>query len=215
MKAVIVEDEILVADHLRKILEKQSVQVIKMVENTVDATQLILESPDIFLVDIRLADNSSGIDLGKKLCASRIPFIYITANNEMDIIKRAAITEPQSYITKPFNERDVIAAVELIRQKYYTSTSIEVPSPKGKISIAFEDISYLEADGSYTKIITPDKSFLTRKTLKEISAELGSQFIRIHRSFIVNKYKITSRKASSVFIGHKELKISRSFREKL
>ena len=215
MKGVIVEDEFLVADHLRKILVRQDVEVIDMVDNVESAVDLISRSPDFFLVDIRLSNNSNGISLGEKLNKHRIPFIYITANNEIDVIKRAASTKPQTYITKPFNERDVIAAVEVIRGQYSSSVFFNVLTPKGKVEIPLNEILYFEADGSYTKIVTADQTYLKRVSLKEILDNVTIDFIRIHRSYIVNVQQITSRKANSVFIGETELNISRSYKKNL
>ncbi len=157
MKVVLIEDEYLVADYLKTILVKNGFEVIGMADDYQTALKLIAFKPDVCLVDIRLANNENGIDVGKVLNKKQIPFIYLTANNELTTIKDAVKTHPEAYLTKPFSERDVIAALELINFKFNAIKTLELKTVKGKIEILFDDILYIEADNVYTKIISKSK----------------------------------------------------------
>ena len=75
MKAVIVEDEYIVAEHLADILTKNHIVVLGATDNLVEAEKMLLKLPDLFLLDIRLSDHQSGIEFGKKLHQLKIPFI--------------------------------------------------------------------------------------------------------------------------------------------
>ncbi|MBW6484360.1 MAG: response regulator transcription factor [Vicingaceae bacterium] len=215
MNAIIVEDELIIADHLAQILTGINVNVIEIIDDLTEAEKSLAKSPDFYLLDIRLSNNQNGIEFGEKLNKLNIPFIYITANNELKILKKAIATEPTSYITKPFKERDVIAVVELIRLKKSTKKQLEIITSKGIELILESDILYCEAEGSYTKIVTNSKLITQRITLKKITEKLSNDFVRIHRSFIVNKQKITTQKANSVFINESQLPVSRAYKNYL
>ena len=131
MNAIIVEDELIIADHLSQILSSIKVNVIEIIDDLADAEKSLAKSPDFYFLDIRLSNNQNGIELGEKLNQLNIPFIYITANNELEVLKKAIATQPTSYITKPFKERDVIAAVELIKLKVKDSKYLQVITAKG------------------------------------------------------------------------------------
>lgn len=215
LRAVIVEDELIVANHLKTILQKNDVEVIDIVDNPKDAEDILKLSPDFYLLDIRLVENSNGLEIGKKLNNLKIPFIYITANNEISIIKKAVATNPLSYISKPFNERDVLAAIELLKIKFSNKRFLQIITPKGKQNIPEQNILYCEANGSYIYVVTEDNKYTQRITIKEVTEKLSDNFVRIHRSYLINTSKITFRKASSIFIGEKEIFITRFYKNNL
>jgi DNA-binding LytR/AlgR family response regulator len=215
LRAVIVEDELIVANHLKTILQKNDVEVIDIVDNPKDAEDILKLSPDFYLLDIRLVENSNGLEIGKKLNNLKIPFIYITANNEISIIKKAVATNPLSYISKPFNERDVLAAIELLKIKFSNKRFLQIITPKGKQNIPEQNILYCEANGSYIYVVTEDNKYTQRITIKEVTEKLSDNFVRIHRSYLINTSKITFRKASSIFIGEKEIFVSRFYKNNL
>lgn len=167
MNAIIIEDELIIADHLAQILSSIHVNVIEIIDDLTDAENSLTKPPDFYFLDIRLSNNQNGIEFGKILNNLTIPFIYITANNELEILKKAIATEPTSYITKPFKERDIIAAVELIRLKTTTSRFLQIITSKGMRQITEQEILYCEAGGSYVKIVTKNEVFIQRMTLKK------------------------------------------------
>lgn len=212
MRAVIIEDDFIVADHLQMVLNSMGVSVINVVDNLDDAEKTLSLGIDFYLLDIRLSKEHNGINFGKRLRSLKIPFIYLTANNEMRTMNDAIATEPEAYISKPFKESDVIATVELLRLRIKKSPSILVIGPKGSREILEKHILYCEAEGSYTRIFTENETILQRMTLREIEHKLSDSFLRIHRSYLVNKQMITSQKANAVFIGNIELPISKSYK---
>lgn len=213
MNAIIVEDELIIADHLSQILSSINVNVIEIIDDLTDAEKSLTKAPDFYFLDIRLSNNQNGIEFGEKLNKLNIPFIYITANNEIEVLKKAIATQPTSYITKPFKERDVIAAVELIKLKTKVAKYLQVITPKGVKKIAEQEILYCEAEGSYVKIVAENGTFIQRMTLKKTLEMLSDDFIKIHRSYVVNKYKISSFKSNVVFINNHQLPISRAYKD--
>ena len=103
-KILIVEDNYLVYDYYRKLLQKKNYEVGPYIDNYDEALEAILKFlPDLILIDIQLSDSSilDGIALGKYLTEnSNIPFIYLTISKDDHTVKRAKLTEPADYIIK-------------------------------------------------------------------------------------------------------------------
>ena len=117
MKVLIIEDDVLIANYIKYVLEKNEYYV----TGIADTTETVADSikvlcPDIALLDIRLSGGESGIDISDVLDKKDIPFVYLTANSDRATMSSALKTNPIAYITKPFNEDNVIAAIELLRQ---------------------------------------------------------------------------------------------------
>jgi len=155
MRLNIVEDEVIVADDLADIIQQYGITKIDLFHSYAEGLASIKNPADAYILDIRLGDGN-GVDLGSKLSQLEIPFIYITANNEVDIIKKAVQTKPVAYISKPFKDRDVIAAIELLKSKNLNAT-VELNTSKGKISVNTNDILFCKADDVYVEIITENK----------------------------------------------------------
>jgi DNA-binding LytR/AlgR family response regulator len=217
MNALIVEDDLIVAKHISSILEKNDIKVIGIASN-IQSSLKIIEANDVEIVilDIKLANNDNGIEISKTLNSLGIPFIYITANSDYNTLLKAGESEPKSYITKPFNEIDVIAAVTLIKvQKSINEGFIEVHYKGGRKKIPFKDIMYIKSSNVYVDIVTKDKSYTERKALKKIETELPEKkFKRIHKSYIVNIDYIDVKKTNSVVIGSSEIPISKFYKSK-
>lgn len=117
MKVLIIEDDVLIANYIKYVLEKNEYYVTGIADTTETVKKSIkVLCPDIALLDIRLSGGESGIDISGVLDKKDIPFVYLTANSDRATMSSALKTNPVAYITKPFNEDNVIAAIELLRQ---------------------------------------------------------------------------------------------------
>ena len=213
MKVVIIEDDLIVADHLTMMLQRHGITVLGVIDNAEDAMQEWTDGADLYFVDIRLSGIKTGIDLGKVLHANNQAFVYVTANNEISTVKKAAETSPFGYITKTYKESDVVALLELFKVQF--AREFEVNTDFGKKRIKLTDILYLEADGSYVKIFTKERLYTERGTLTEIEERYDSYFIRVHRSFLVNTDKIDEYNSKEVYVNGKAIPISRSYKDLL
>jgi len=88
-----------------------------------------------------------------------------------------------------------------------------VRSERKMVKVDFEDILYVESLSDYVKIITAEKTIITRETITNLEEKLNKNFIRIHRSFIVPLNKINSYTNEFIEINKKALPISRSYKE--
>ena len=140
-------------------------------------------NPLIAIVDIRLYNNESGIKVAQMLNQRNIPFLFLSANNELHTVKIASQTNPETYLTKPFKENDIIAAFEIIKSKYY-SEKFTLNTVNGDQEVFKESILYAKAENVYVDVYLNTEEKLTlRSGLSDLEAAFGNDFLRIHRSF--------------------------------
>lgn len=118
-KILIVENERIVADDIKQRLEDLGYEVIGISGNSEDALKKTGEiKPDIILMDIILTGEVDGIKTAQQISEIySIPFIYLTAYYDDEILKRASLTQPAGYITKPFNTVGLHAAIQMALYK--------------------------------------------------------------------------------------------------
>lgn len=115
-KILIVEDQFIEANNLQMILERAGYHVCSIARSYYDATKIIEEErPNIVLLDIYLKGELTGIDLAKTLREKNIPFVYLSANSNKDILNAAKATRPYGFLVKPFRERDVLVTLDIAR----------------------------------------------------------------------------------------------------
>ena len=118
-KILIVENERIVANDIKQLLEDLGYDVIGISGTSEDALKKVRErNPDLILMDIVLTGEVDGIDTAQQISELyTIPFIYLTAYYDDGILERAALTQPAGYITKPFNSVGLHAAIQMALYK--------------------------------------------------------------------------------------------------
>lgn len=118
-KILILEDEVLVAADIDEILTKKNYEV--AISNSVNEALIIALDfkPDVILCDINLNDKKSGIDFINELHATKKYFevIYISSYTYNEYIKKSQITNPITYLVKPFSDEQLIVSVEMAFMK--------------------------------------------------------------------------------------------------
>ncbi|WP_316800488.1 sigma 54-interacting response regulator [Pedobacter frigidisoli] len=118
-KILIVEDEFIVANDLRIMLEKAGYKVCGIAPSVVKALELIAsKQPDWILLDIFLQGDKTGIDLAGQLTEMGVPFIYISANTNQGILEAAKATLPYGFLVKPFREKDLMVMLDIARYRH-------------------------------------------------------------------------------------------------
>jgi len=113
-KILIVEDEFVVANGLRLILEQAGYHVTGIATSAEEADQVLRsQGADLVLLDIRLNGKQTGIDLAKKLRTGNIAFIYLSANSSQKVLEEAKATEPYGFLVKPFREKDLLIMLDI------------------------------------------------------------------------------------------------------
>ena len=111
----IVEDERIVAEDIKVSLEARGYTVPGIASSRDQAIEGIRRtSPQLVLMDIMLKGPDDGIETARLVRELfGIPVIYLTSHADQDTLNRAKITEPFGYIIKPFEERDLLSAIEI------------------------------------------------------------------------------------------------------
>jgi AmiR/NasT family two-component response regulator len=112
---LVVEDETIVGFELKEDLERLGYFVPEVLETGEAVVQAVARfRPDLMLVDIRLRGSLDGIEAVYQAKAEfDLPVIYLTAYSDPDTLRRAALTGPDAFLLKPFDERELAANVEL------------------------------------------------------------------------------------------------------
>jgi DNA-binding NarL/FixJ family response regulator len=174
-KILIIEDEIVIAEDIQNILEKEGYEIAGIAECYDEAIKLFNKNkPDIIISDIYLKDSKTGIDIVKEFLKSRaVPVIFITAYSSNEIIEILANFNSITYITKPFTDGQLIAAVKLI------NTKLKKNRIKVKVTHREQEIVDFIINGFSSKEIA-DKLFISPET------------VRTHRKNIFSKFNVNS-----------------------
>ncbi len=206
---VIIEDEFFAASHLQTLITSLGYQVEAVYYNAEDFLCKTNWQFDAAIVDIFLSGALTGLHIAEKLSERQKPFIFLTANQDAATLKLAARLGPRAYLSKPFQPNDVQAALEMIslNQMHH----IKIRTPHGYEELHPADILFIRSDGAYIEIVTLNQTVVQRKLLKEIEQQLPPSFIRVHRSYIINKAFVEHWTASVINIKGHEIPVSRQF----
>ncbi|WP_405266165.1 LytR/AlgR family response regulator transcription factor [Cellulophaga sp. Ld12] len=223
LQCIIADDEPIA----RQIIETyiQQIPNLSLVASCKDAFEvmqvLVEQHVDILFLDINMP-KLSGLSLLKTLQV-KPSVILTTAYSEYALEGfELAVTD---YLLKPFSLERFIQATQKVQQKTIDispmiaieekeeAQTIFVKSDKQIIKINFDEIAYIEAYGNYIKIFTT-KMILTPQTLTEFLTKLPQQFVRIHKSFVVNFEKIKVIEGNLIHLNETvKLPIGKSFKK--
>lgn len=161
MRALIVEDEIFSATHLKHIIQEIGVEVIDIVDNSKDALEICKKlKPDIVLMDIMIKGATSGVETAVEIeynISKDILIIFLTAYSDAEMIDYATRANAFAYLLKPYRKGEIVATIKLA----------EANLKKDKTVIKeFKNSSEIELAGGY--IFNLDTSKLSKES-KEIS----------------------------------------------
>ena len=119
-KILVVEDEVITAKAIVSALKNLGYDVLGYVGSGEEAIQKASEdSPDLILMDIVLYGEMDGIEATAQIKDRfNIPVVYLTAHSDDSTLEMAKITEPYGYIIKPFEDRELLVAIEIALYKH-------------------------------------------------------------------------------------------------
>jgi len=213
---LLVDDDFLNRRLTKKVLLENGYTVLEA-KNAIEAFGHLKKAAiTLAILDINLGEKEQdGISIGQQIKDKfSIPFIYLTAYENPEIIGTAVITAPSSYLTKPFKNIDLIASIEVTIRQSVTKhiPKITVKDEDFKLELPINQINFIESDGNYILFHTDEKTYKTRSTIKKIMEDLSSKyFVQTHRAYIVNKSKIKKYNNKNVIIGEKTIPVSDNF----
>ncbi|QSW90876.1 MULTISPECIES: response regulator transcription factor [Flavobacterium] len=210
INVLIIEDTPEQSDMLVKVLLENNYSIAGVAANFADALKLFYEKTvDIIIIDVFLDGKPEGITFAESINiipnASK-PFVFLTSSQDRQIFERAKLTKPFSFLMKPFNELEILYAIEMAVEKFYEQTNVFLSEEQNTVisndslfikkknslkKVALEDILYIEVEERYCNIITEKEKFVILISLTKISELLDkNKFVKTHRNTIVNIDKI-------------------------
>ena len=239
IRALIVDDEPLARRSIRRFLNRASgMEIIGQCgdgESAVDAIRS--EKPDLVFLDVQMPE-MTGFDVIRQIGPEAMPVtIFVTAYDKYAV--RAFEMNAIDYLLKPFGEQRFAHALKRAKERLAGKSNLDdlrvllaglqraqtddrlTVSANGRILlINVKDIDWISASGNYAQLHTGNRDYEIRQSLTTLEGRLNPrEFIRIHRSTIVNVRRI--REIQPWFHGHhlvvlqngQELRMSRYQRE--
>lgn len=237
---LVVEDESIVSKDIQNSLKKIGYNVVGSCNNAQEAIDIATElHPDVVLMDIMLKGNLTGIAAAEQIKLLNIPVIFLTAYADEATLAKAKITEPYGYILKPFKEKDLNISIEMAIHRHKKLTELRkerdflyslvenkeaakdvlfVKSNSRLVKINTKDIFFIEALKDYVVINTELTRYTIHSTMKDIEKKVSpSDFLRVHRSFIVRVDKIVAIENHNLILekDKKQIPIGGSYKDEL
>jgi two-component system LytT family response regulator len=238
LRSIIIDDEQKGIDALKILLERfiSEVNVVAETINPSEAKSLIENyRPEIVFLDINMPE-MNGFELLETLTWKNFNLVFVTAHEEHAL--RALKSNAMDYLLKPVDHEDLRLTVEKIKnqvnivspdvtklnyQKLFESiydgkkNRIIINSRAGIESIDVDSIISLESKSNYTQIsLTDGREITSSKTLKDFDEQLctdGSNFMRVHHSFIINLHKVQrflKKKEDIIMINDQVIPVAKS-----
>jgi len=192
--------------------------------NPVEAVEFLrTRSVDLLFLDVEMPI-MSGIDLLRTLQNPPL-VVLITSSTEyaVEAFEQAVV----DYLVKPVSYARFLQAAHKSlevtqRQPSVGVDSIQSPAPDSDftfvkvdnklVRVSFQEVHYVEALGDYVHIVTGHSKLIVYSTMKAVEEKFPTtRFVRIHRSFIVNIYRIQSLEDNSVTVENKHLPVGQTY----
>lgn len=227
MNCIIVDDDKLARDVLEKFISRVDfLDLVGTYEDAIEASNALKKKDngvDLIFLDVEMPE-MTGIEFLSTM--NEAPQIIIVSSKEQYALDsyEYAVTD---YLLKPVHYTRFLKAVNKAYDKVYEQpvtqigdSEIFVKSNSALVRLEYDDILWIEALENYIMIRTFDNKFIIHFTMKSMESKLSfGQFVRVHRSYIVNRNKIEVIEDSSVVVrtelGVKSIPIGKSYREKL
>ncbi|MES0873216.1 LytR/AlgR family response regulator transcription factor [Sinimarinibacterium thermocellulolyticum] len=202
MRVVIVDDEPLARERLRRLLQEfPGYEVVGEAGDGETALDVIDdEEPDLVLLDIRMG-GIDGLQVGRQLAEMDVPpaVIFTTAYSEHAL--SAFDASAQGYLLKPIRLEKLRDALQRVRkptraQKPQGTSAAGDGKPKrefvlattrdGLVRVPFDEILYFLADQKYTTVYHLHGEVLIEESLKTLEIDFAPLFLRVHRKALVN-----------------------------
>jgi DNA-binding LytR/AlgR family response regulator len=227
-RCLIIDDEPLATKLIRTHLGKlDSFEVAGECRNALKAIEFLKsEKIDLMFLDVNMPE-ITGLDFLKTL--PNPPYVIITTAYREYAIEGYDL-DVVDFLLKPISFERFLKAINRFCSRMHSSISknannsnemhdkryIHIQDGKNIFKLPYDDVFYFEGYGEYVKVITTIKTYLVRDSLAEFENKLSAEnFLRIHKSYIVNIKKITGFSTIHTIIKDTELPIGRIYRDKV
>jgi len=227
---LIVEDEFITKKIIRDALLDLGYSISGEASDADTAMEVLRKKQtDLAILDIMIQGEKDGVWIAKQIRAHfNIPFIFLSANADKETVKRAAETEPNGYLVKPFDRPGIYASIETALRNFSSgdptsnskedalmvSDSVFIKERQVYKKIKYDDILYIKTEGHYLDIFTKIKKHVARGNLKDfVDVPSAKSFMQIHRSYVVNIKEIEGFGGDFITVNKTDLPLAASFKE--
>jgi DNA-binding LytR/AlgR family response regulator len=215
-KCIIIDDEELARGLLESYVAKLDyLELVGSFENPLDALDCLKkEEIRIVFLDIQMPE-IKGTDFAKFIPPTA-KIIFTTAYS--DYALEGYDLNATDYLLKPITFQRFLKAVEKTKPETTTintaDKTITIKSGYDLFKIKLDEITHIESDSEYAVFYTKSKKIMSLQSLKSLEKTLDpAVFIRVHRSFIVNRDKVTGLKGRDLSLGSIQIPVSDSYYE--
>ncbi|MDR1338630.1 MAG: LytTR family DNA-binding domain-containing protein [Prevotellaceae bacterium] len=223
MKCIAIDDEPLALKLLERYCSRiPSISLLGTYTDPLDGIPYIRSmQPDLIFLDIRMPD-VSGISIVQTLKKDTL-VIFTTAHREYAV--EGFDLDVADYLLKPFSFERFLKACDRAEERLLSLQRRSSPEQQtgGKtvsfkcsyrnVCLPLHSILYIEAFDNCVRIVTPDKTYMPLMTMKTVQSLLPeTEFVRVHKSFIVAVGKIKSFNCEQVLTERRRIPVGRSYR---
>ncbi len=216
IKCIVVDDDPVAREMLRQIIgQNNRLKLMGLYGNAIEAKMAMVKNElDLVFLDVEMPE-MSGFELLDSY--KDIPQVVMVSENTQYAFE-AFEYDVTDFLSKPLDlarfER-AINKVEIFAQNLAGNNeelNIVIKSNGVLVKLSTNSIDYVEAMGDYIKVVSGDDSYVVHSTMKAFIAQLPFNFLRTHKSYIVNMEKILEMDDSHVVGEYFNLPVSRSYK---
>jgi DNA-binding LytR/AlgR family response regulator len=217
LKCLVVDDEELARILLKTYIDKmENLTLIGNTENPLEALQILQnQEVDLLFLDIQMPE-LNGTSLAK-IVNPKTRIIFTTAYSQYALT--GFDLNVLDYLLKPITFERFEQAIDKAKDYFQITNQEEtiiIKSGYDLHKIKLEDILFIEGSSEYVTFQTAEKRIMSYQTLKSLEISLPTkQFMRVHRSYIVNKNKVNLLKDKNLIIENYKIPVSDSYRDEV
>ena len=218
LRVLIVEDEIMISEMLKEMLEAEEVNDIHVASDYSTALQLLANNTyDLAFLDVNIGEGKTGIDLGEFIRSRfKICIVFTTSFSDAATLQSIAALRPEMYISKPYRVGDIRAAIQIVKSNLVERRSLEIKTGGEVVKVPMHTILYIKTDNIYLSIYTDNKKYLVRSTLENFLDEYKNVgLVKVHRSYAVAIDRVTKYTDGVIYIGEEEIPVSKANRKEI
>lgn len=227
MNCLIVDDEPLALSVMESHLKEfKDLKVIGKCRSAVQAFELIEKHQiDLLFLDIEMP-KLDGFSFLKSL---KNPPLVVVTTAHRDYAVQGFELDVVDYLLKPISLKRMMQAISKARRMQSENKTdagsspqetipsnpfIFIRSERENVKVELDSILYVESLKNHVKVVTPSKSYITLVSMSQMESKLpANHFLRVHRSFLVNKSKITQYTHTYLTLDRKSIPIGKIYRD--